>query len=156
MELWHRSFFQENPLKPHTFIDLRIGTDLVYTPRLRRSYARLGVRFVQRLLTPGELAYCQGDGVFRESFFLKRVAARIAVKEAVAKALGSGLNGLGWGQGIDWQDVEVVAHKQSPPELVLSGRALQCARQLNIECWRFSLSHDGDYAIATVTGLIKA
>ncbi|WMU93319.1 holo-[acyl-carrier-protein] synthase [Microcystis phage MaAM05] len=140
----------------HTFRDLRVGTDLVYTPRLRRSYARLGQRFFQRLLTPQELAYCLGDGVFREAFFLKRVAARIAVKEAVAKALGIGLNGLGWGQGIDWHDVEIVAQQQSPPELILSGRALQCARQLNIECWRFSLSHDGDYAIATVTGLIRA
>lgn len=142
-------------MNQHTYIDLRVGTDLVYIPRLRQSYARLGLRFFRRLLTPQELAYCQGEGIFREAFFLKRVAARIAVKEAVAKALGSGLNGLGWGQGIHWQDVEVVAQQQSPPELVLSGRALKCASQLNIESWRFSLSHDGDYALATVTGLIR-
>lgn len=148
--------FQENSLNQNTFSDLRVGTDLVYIPRLHRSYARLGLRFLQRLLTPQELAYCQGQGsAFRESFFLKRAAARIAAKEAVAKALGSGLNGLGWGQGIHWHEVEVIASKQSPPELVLSGRALQYASQLNIECWRFSLSHDGDYALATVTGLIR-
>lgn len=135
------------------FQSLHLGTDLVYTPRLGQSYARLGDRFLRRLLTPGEFDYCKGTGVFRESVFLSRAAGRIATKEAVSKALGTGLNGLGWGQGINWLDVEIVSQPQSPPVLVLNGRALEVSAGLGIRCWRFSLSHDGDYALATVIGL---
>lgn len=139
---------------PHSpFQNLILGTDLVHVPRLSKSYVRLGERFLSRLLLPAELAYCRGEGIFREAAFLKKVAGRIALKEAVSKALGTGLNGLGWGQGIDWKDVEVISKSQSPPELLLHGRALEIAAGLGIRYWRFSLSHDGDYALATVIGL---
>lgn len=139
---------------PHPpFQNLILGTDLVHVPRLTKSYARLGERLLSRLLLPAELAYCRGEGVFREAVFLKKAAGRIAMKEAVSKALGTGLNGLGWGQGIDWKDVEVVSKSQSPPELLLRGRALEIAAGLGIRCWRHSLSHDGEYALATVIGL---
>jgi len=135
------------------FQNLVLGTDLVHIPRLKKSYARLGERFLSRLLTPAELAYCRGNGIFREAVFLKKVAARIAIKEAVSKALGTGLNGLGWSQGIDWREVEMISKAQSPPELTLNGRALEIATGSGIRCWRLSLSHDGDYALATVIGL---
>lgn len=136
------------------FQNLLLGTDLVYVPRLAQSYARRGEKFFSRLLTPNELRYCRGEGLFRESVFLKKAAGRIAIKEAVSKALGTGLNGMGWGQGIDWQDVEIVSQVQSPPELVLVGRALNVATRLGIQAWRLSLSHDGEYALATVIGLV--
>lgn len=136
------------------FQNLLLGTDLVYVPRLAQSYARRGEKFFNRLLTPNELLYCRGEGLFRESVFLKKAAGRIAIKEAVSKALGTGLNGMGWRQGIDWLDVEIVSQVQSPPELVLVGRALKVATGLGIQAWRLSLSHDGEYALATVIGLV--
>jgi holo-[acyl-carrier protein] synthase len=90
----------------------------------------------------------------RESVFIQKAAGRIAVKEAVSKALGCGVNGLGWRQGVQWRDIEVVSQKQSPPELLLRGRALDASTRLGVRTWRLSLSHDGDYALATVVGLI--
>jgi holo-[acyl-carrier protein] synthase len=132
------------------FHNLLPGTDLVYVPRLAKPYARFGTKFFDRLLSPAELAYCNCN----ERQFLKRAAGRIAVKEATSKALGTGLNGLGWHQGVDWLEIEVIGQSQSPPGLALSGRALEVANGLKVRAWRVSLSHDGDYAMATVIGLI--
>lgn len=142
--------FTENPQPV-----IHLGTDLVYIPRLAEGYTRFGIRFLARFLTPEELSYCQGQGGLREGVFLKRAAGRIAVKEAVSKALGTGLNGLGWAQGVYWHNIEVISKPQSPPDLILNGRALQVSAELDIGCWRISLSHDGDYAMATVMGLVS-
>jgi holo-[acyl-carrier protein] synthase len=133
---------------------LILGTDLVYVPRLRVSFQRYGEAFFQKLLTPGEWAYCQGVGAAREPQRLRRAAGRIAMKEAVAKALGLGINGLGWTQGAKWKEIEVLGQSQSPPSLCLHGRALETAVRLGVTAWRCSLSHDGDYAMATAIGLI--
>lgn len=135
--------------------NILLGTDLVYVPRLQQTYRkRHGTAFFNKLLTPAEWAYCQAVGPQRETQLLRRAAGRIALKEAVAKALGTGLNGLGWSQGVHWQDIEIVSQSQSPPDLRLTGRALETASNLGIKLWRCSLSHDGDYAMATVIGLI--
>ena len=83
-----------------------------------------------------------------------RAAGRIALKEAVSKALGVGVNGLGWSNGLSWREVEVVAEVRQAPTLLLHGRAKQIANERHIRAWRTSLSHDGDYAMATVIGLI--
>lgn len=140
--------------------DLLLGTDLVYIPRLQESYRRYGSSFFLKLLRETELAYCEGSaeagkaGKVRESVMIKKAAGRIAVKEAVSKALGCGLNGLGWVQGVQWKDIEIVSQVQSPPALLLHGRALDLSTNLGVRAWRLSLSHDGDYAMATVVGLI--
>lgn len=130
-----------------------LGTDLVFVPRLAKAYQHYGLSFFQKLLTADELAYCQGSGVFRETLFLRRAAGRIAVKEATSKALGTGLNGLGWHQGVQWREIETLSKSQSPPTLLLRGRALEISNRLGIRVWRLSLSHDGEYALATVAGL---
>jgi holo-[acyl-carrier protein] synthase len=134
------------------FSSILLGTDLVSVPRLERAWRRHGERFPGKLLTPAELAYCRAGG--RQPVLIRRMAGRIAAKEALSKALGTGLNGLGWGHGVAWQEIEVVAQRQRPPELRLSGRALALASMLGVRQWRLSLSHDGDYAMATVLGLI--
>lgn len=137
--------------------DLLLGTDLVYIPRLQESYRRYGRSFFLKLLCEAELAYCEGvsgAGKVREAVLIKKAAGRIAVKEAVSKALGCGLNGLGWVQGVPWKDIEIVSKVQSPPALLLHGRALDLSTGLGVRAWRLSLSHDGDYAMATVVGLI--
>jgi holo-[acyl-carrier protein] synthase len=142
------------PNRIHTPGNLLLGTDLVHVPRLKKSYQRYGETFFLKLLTPAEWAYCQSAGQNREAQIIRRAAGRIALKEAVAKALGIGINGLGWTQGAQWKDIEVVGQTQSPPGIMLRGRALETSDHLGVSVWRCSLSHDGDYAMATVIGLI--
>jgi len=143
------------PPKEETFqniTDIRVGTDLVYIPRLKRTYERLGAAFFLKILTESEWAYCQ-QGHLKHA--LRRAAARIAAKEAVAKALGCGLNGLGWSQGIRWRDIEIFSAGNEPPILQLYGTAIKKQTLVAIQDWRLSISHDGDYALASVWGLIR-
>ena len=140
----------------HSLPRLFLGTDLVRVSRLQKSYDRFGMSFFKKLLTDDELTYCLGgqpeNRRLKISVFLK-IAARLAVKEATAKALGTGLNGVGWSQGIRWHEVTVQSEPQSPPKLSLSGQAARVAEERGIQDWRLSFSHDGDYALATVVGL---
>jgi holo-[acyl-carrier protein] synthase len=131
--------------------DIRIGTDLLYMPRLEKISHRIGNRFFQRVLTEAEWLYCQQG---HSKHLLRRAAARIAVKEAVAKALGCGLNGLGWGNGVNWQDIELLSQEKEAPVLQLHRTAQEKEALLSVQDWRVSISHDGDYALATVVGLI--
>lgn len=128
-------------------LDIRTGTDIVYIPRLEAAYQRFGDAFFKRVLTPSELAYCKNN--------FNKISGRIAVKEAVAKALGTGIRGLGWAAGAPWQDIEVQSENNAVPTLTLHGRALEYAQEQGIADWRISLSHDGEYATATVLGLIR-
>ncbi len=145
--------------------DIQLGTDIVSIARLRRGFKRFGLPFFQRFLTEEELAYCQCVGKKtvpsentteqeREVFF-KRVAGRIALKEAVAKALGVGVTGLGYSAGVPWTSMELVSVSQKPPKLVLTGKALAYANEQQIKQWRVSISHDGENAVATALGLIS-
>lgn len=134
--------------------DLLLGTDLVSLARLRRVQTRHGEAFFKRVLTDSELAYCQKTGGDkRPDAFIQRAAGRIAMKEAVSKALGVGVNGLGWENGIRWHEVELLSTSKQPPRLQLHGRAAERAASAGIRSWRISLSHDGDYAMATAIGL---
>lgn len=141
------------PSHPSPISDLRLGNDLIEVSRLRKAYARFGQAFFAKMLTPEELRYCFCEPT-REVVFLRRAAGKIALKEAVSKALGTGLNGLGWGEGVSWHEMQILSPSKQPPELELTGHAQRVANELNIRTWRLSLSHDGDYAMATVIGLI--
>ena len=92
-----------------------MGTDLVEIERIERSIDRFGERFLERIYSPAEIAYCQSKKNFAESF-----AARFAAKEAGAKALGTGIS---W--GVSWHEFEVLREPSGKPSLVLSGRAAQ-------------------------------
>ena len=135
--------------------DLQLGTDLVSVDRIRKDYERHGVSIFEKLLTPDELAYCRDNIAERKpEIFIKRVAGRIAIKEAVAKAMGVGLNGLGYTKGLNWKEIELVSKSQQPPTLKLHGRAAEVADASGIRTWRLSMSHEGEYAMATVIGLV--
>lgn len=116
------------------------GVDLVETARIQRAIERHGERFVQRLCTPQEIAYCDK---FKNR--AERYAARFAAKEAVFKALGSG-----WGKGVRWRDVEVSHQPSGKPELALTGRAQELAEQLGVARMQISISHADRYAMAQV------
>jgi holo-[acyl-carrier protein] synthase len=114
-----------------------VGTDLVHVPRLEEALAR-HPGFVKRVYTPGEIAYCEQH---REPG--PRYAARFAAKEAVLKALGTGL-----ARGMRWQDVEIVAGPAREPRVVLHGAVADTARQQGVATVQISLSHAGEYALA--------
>ena len=117
-----------------------LGSDLIDIERIRGVLDRQGERFLERVFTDEERAYCLGMKHPHKHF-----AARFAAKEAVMKALG-----VGWGQGAGWLDIEVVRDPDGPPRLELTGRALGTARVRGVRRWCLSLSHAAGTAIAFV------
>ena len=101
--------------------------------------ARSGRRFLARIFTPQEQAYCRGR--------IASLAGRFAVKEAVAKALGTGIG------KITWVEIEIVSDNMGHPELVLHGAAKRLADQLGLVEWSISLSHTENYAIGFAVAL---
>jgi holo-[acyl-carrier protein] synthase len=128
-----------------------LGTDVVALERVSQMLQRRGWPAMQRLLNPAELAYCQSAK--QRQVQVARLAVRLAAKEAVAKALQVGLNGLGYDQGLTWQEVEVLTPPEGgAPQLLLSGKALVYAEAKQLRRWQVSLSHDGPVAMAVVLG----
>ncbi len=119
-------------------MDITVGVDIVEIDRIANAVTRWGERFLSRVYTEGELAYCQGRA--------ERLAARFAAKEAVMKALGTGLRGVGW------REVEVVRPRGQAPTIALHGRAIDRARALGFQQLAVSLSHSRAYAVASVVG----
>ncbi|QMV19074.1 holo-[acyl-carrier-protein] synthase [Granulicella sp. 5B5] len=119
---------------------LGLGTDLIEIERIERSYRRFGHSFLNRVYTPGEIAYCMAKKNYAES-----LAARFAAKEAGAKALGTGIS-----RGVNWREFEVRRAPGQRPELHLHGRAAQIAARLGIRRLSLSLSHSRTTSIAVV------
>jgi holo-[acyl-carrier protein] synthase len=116
------------------------GIDLVEICRIERSIGRYGVRFLNRVYTPGEQSYCLRKRNSAESF-----AARFAAKEAAAKSLGTGI-----GYGVTWREIEVVREPGGRPSVRFYGRAAQIAALLGIARTSLSISHTGALAMASV------
>lgn len=116
-----------------------VGVDIVEIQRISRTLSRFGERFLRRVYTEAELAYCRGKPA--------RLAARFAAKEAVAKALGVGIFRRG---GVYWRDVEVTRDHRGKPGIRLYGSAGERARQEGFTSWALSLSHSREYAVAMV------
>src|SRR4029079_19320559 len=103
---------------------------------IHMAVERHGMRFLMRVYTPNELAHCQGRA--------ESLAGRFAAKEAVAKALGTGI----WRRAIGWTDIEILRDPQSgAPQLHLHNAAADCAAALGLCEWSISLSHDRERAI---------
>ncbi len=117
---------------------LGVGVDLTQMPRLRRVVARWDERFLQRVFTEQEIAYCR-----RRRDPIPHFAARFAAKEATLKALGTGLR-----MGMNWRELEVRRERGQAPTMVLSGRCRAIAEAKGGSRVLLSLSHDGDYAMA--------
>jgi len=116
-----------------------VGVDIIEIERVGRAIERWGERFLGHVYTPAELAYCQGR--------IPELAARFAAKEAIAKALGTGLVGIGW------REMEVLPDLLGKPLVQLYGRAQARAQALGLGDLAISLSHARDYAVASVVAL---
>lgn len=115
---------------------IRTGVDLLEIPRLGAAVQRHGGRFLKRVYTPAELELCAGDTA--------SLAVRFAAKEAVAKALGTGLG------DVAWTEIEILRMENGAPLLNLHGKARLLADQLGLAEWSLSLSHSRDLAVALV------
>lgn len=114
-----------------------IGTDVVQVLRLQRALERQPKRLPKRLLASSE----------REQFDLNKnkarfLAKRFAAKEAVLKALGTGLRGM------SWQDIAISHSDLGQPMVQLSGPALIKAQERSITRWHLTISDEQDYAVA--------
>jgi holo-[acyl-carrier protein] synthase len=118
---------------------LAVGVDIIEVARIQRSVDRHGVRFLNRIFTTQEQAYCVGRA--------DRLAARFAVKEAVGKAFGTGIG------DVSWKEIEVVNDERGRPELVLHDSAAILARELDLHRWSISMSHTDTHAIGMVVAL---
>lgn len=114
-----------------------IGVDLVDVSRMRQAILRWGERFLRRVFTPREIAFCESGPAKYE-----RYAARFAAKEAVVKAMGTGFR-----RGVFCTQVEIVDNEHSPPHVELHGKARDLAGLAEI---LLSLSHERAAAVAVV------
>lgn len=136
MSLSPRKSVPERPSLRGESGTFQVGVDIVEIERLRGVVERWGERFLRRIYTSGELAYCRGR--------VPQLAARFAAKEAMMKALGTGR------RGVDWRDIEVVRRRGGRPAIQLQGRASKVAERLAVSQVALSLSHSREYAVASV------
>jgi len=116
------------------------GIDLAEIGRIQQSIDRYGRRFLDRIYTAAEQAYCMRKRKSAESF-----AGRFAAKEAGAKALGTGIS-----HGVNWLEIEVVREPGGRPALEFHGRAAQIAARLGVAHAALSITHTADLAMASV------
>ncbi len=115
-----------------------VGVDIVEIERIERALAKFGTRFLGRVYTPLEAAFCRGRS--------SELAARFAAKEAVMKALGTGA------RGVAWREIEVLPNHRGKPLVYLHGRAQQRAERIGLEGIDISMSHSRNFAVAFVVG----
>jgi holo-[acyl-carrier protein] synthase len=119
---------------------VRTGIDMIDHERVQRGIERLGERFLNRFFTAGERADCEDQP--------HRLAARLAAKEAVSKALGTGIGDVGW------RDIEIrVDNPRKRPQLILHGPAARLASELGLSSWDISLTHTDQTAAAVAVAL---
>jgi holo-[acyl-carrier protein] synthase len=116
------------------------GIDLAEIGRIQQSMDRHGQRFLDRVYTASEQAYCLRKRNAAESF-----AARFAAKEAGAKALGTGIS-----HGVNWLEIEVGRQPGGRPTLHFHGRAAEFAARLGARRVALSITHTRELAMASV------
>ncbi|MBV05507.1 MAG: holo-[acyl-carrier-protein] synthase [Acidobacteria bacterium] len=115
------------------------GIDATELSRIERLWKRYGERFLARVFTPGEVAYCQ-----HRRNPVPHLAGRFAAKEAAMKALGTGRS-----QKVLWRDIEVV-RSSGPPQLEFHGGAARRFAQLGAESSLLTITHSDAMALAHV------
>jgi holo-[acyl-carrier protein] synthase len=121
---------------------ISIGIDIIEVRRMREVLRRTP-RFVERVFTPRERAYCDGRG--RAAVAAQHYAARFTAKEAMLKALGTG-----WSGGIAWHDIEIDQRETGAPFLRFKGRVRELYEQSGATSAHLSISHTTEHAIAQV------
>lgn len=113
---------------------LHAGVDILEVERMDLAILRHGQRLFDRFFTPQEIIDSRGH--------IPALAARFAAKEAVAKALGTGIGEIGW------KEIEVRLNARGKPDLILHGKARRFSDEMGLVFWSISISHTHDHAIA--------
>ena len=116
-----------------------VGIDIIEIDRVGQALERHGRRFLARVYTPLEVAFCRGR--------VPELAARFAAKEAVMKALGTGA------RGVAWREIEILPNRRGKPLVYLHGRAAARAQEIALGALDISLTHSQEFAIAAVVGV---
>jgi holo-[acyl-carrier protein] synthase len=115
------------------------GIDIVQNKRIENLINKYGNHFLKKIYTETEIEYCHSKKRFVSSF-----AARFAAKEAVLKALGTGM------RNNSWQEIEVVNNELGKPEILLNKKAAKRAEKLKVSSIFISISHEKEYSIAQI------
>lgn len=118
---------------------LRSGIDTIEISRLQEIAPNIRMRFIQRVFTNREIAQARDRNEALSGLF--------AAKEAVSKALGTG---IGY---VSWQEIEILHLPSGQPTLNLTGNAKKVADQLGLSEWTVSISHDRSKAIAVAVAI---
>src|SRR3990172_8302752 len=121
---------------------LRTGVDILEIDRLDSVSPTIRRRFIQRVYTPAEREILGEDN--------EALAGRFAAKEAVSKALGSGIG------FVHWQDIEILDGQYGEPILNLYGNAVKIAERLGLDTWSVSISHSRNHAVAVAVAMGQA
>jgi len=122
-------------------MECAVGIDAIEIERVRRVLARHPERFLRRVYTREEVAFCRGR--------IAELAARFAAKEAVMKALGTGARGLAW------REIEILPNRRGKPLVYLHGLAKERGEKIGLRGIDVSLTHLRDLAIASVVGIAE-
>ncbi|GMU41084.1 MAG: holo-[acyl-carrier-protein] synthase [Chloroflexota bacterium] len=113
-----------------------VGIDMIEIDRVRKVLGKHPERFITRVYTPAEAAFCRGR--------VPELAARFAAKEAVMKALGTGA------RSVAWRDIEVLPDRRGKPLVYLYGGAKRRAEVIGLTAIDVSLTHLETFAMAAV------
>lgn len=120
-----------------------IGIDVVEVGRIEAAVEKLGDAFLDRLFTAREREYCG-----KQKRPALHYAARFAAKEAVSKALGTGIGGHA-----GWLDMEVERAESGAPKMIFTGNAADFLAAEGITEVQVSLSHAKEYAAANAVAV---
>jgi holo-[acyl-carrier protein] synthase len=117
-------------------LTLAAGIDAIEIDRVQKTFDRHPQRFLSRVYTELEVAYCHGR--------IRELAARFAAKEAMMKALGTGV------RGVAWREIEILADRRGKPLVYLYGGAAKRAEALGMGPPEISMTHSDTMALAFV------
>src|SRR5438270_5801745 len=126
------------PLHPSQGVNIAVGIDIIEVGRVRRVFEKHGERFLQRVYTEKEVQQCRRAGVVRAT----RLAGRFAAKEAISRALGTGLH------GVAWREMEIVQLRRGRPAVTLHGNARRRGELLGLSAFDISIADLAELSIA--------
>jgi len=127
------------PLHPPRGVNIAVGIDIIEVSRIRKVFEKHGERFLQRVYTEREVWQCRGKAT--------RLAGRFAAKEAISKALGTGLH------GVAWREMEIVQLRSGRPTVTLHGNAKQRAELLGLSAFDVSIADLAEFSIAVAVAV---
>lgn len=127
------------PLHLPRGVNVAVGVDIIEVERVRKVFAHHGERFLKRVFTDTEVQQCRGK--------VTRLAGRFAAKEAISKALGTGLH------GVFWREMEIVQLRSGRPTVRLHGNAKRRAELLGVSAFDVSMADLKAVAVAVAVAV---